>query len=197
MRRSEGDRTPTGAERLRRRLGFDRNELRRRVDRVQWAVGLTLVAVFLLAAPLLAVGAGLRSYDFGLRAERHERATRWQVVATVSEPGVTKERHLYRSVQATWRAPDGSLRRGWLPAWKDARPGARQYIWVDGRGRLVLPPRPHSRTVVDAGYAAVGAGLAVGLPLLLGYLLVRRRCDRIRDALWEAEWARIDPHRIS
>ncbi|SEG59050.1 hypothetical protein SAMN04489712_10743 [Thermomonospora echinospora] len=198
MRRPEGGKVPTRLGRLRRRLGFDRNGMRRRIDRVQWAVGLALAAVFLMVAPILATWAGTWSYDRGMRGESHERATRRQVVATVTGPGVASgERYLSQTVQATWRAPDGTPRTGRIPAWKDAGQGARRHLWVDGAGHPTSRPRPHSRTVVDAGYAALGATLAAGLPLLGVYGLVRRRCDRVRDALWDEEWSRIDPHRIS
>ncbi|TNY35786.1 hypothetical protein [Thermomonospora catenispora] len=198
MRWPEGGGAPTRLGRLRRRFGFDRNEMRRRVDRVQWTVGVTLVLVFLLAAPALAVWAGARAYDAGVRAERRQHATRWEATATVTGPGgVSGERYLHRTVQATWRAPNGAVRSGRIPAWKDAEVGARRQIWVDRSGRPVARPRPHSRTLVDAGYAAVGGTAGVGAPLLFVYWLVRRRCDRIRYAQWDAEWARIDPHRIS
>ncbi|HEX2312327.1 MAG TPA: hypothetical protein VHJ17_01230 [Thermomonospora sp.] len=198
MRRPEGGRAPTRLGRLRRRLGFDRNTMRRPVDRVQWAVGLALTTVFLLVAPILVTWAWLWSYDSGARAERYERQTRQQVVATVVGPaGTGGERYLHHTVRATWRAPDGTARSGRIPAWKEARAGARQRIWVERDGTVTVRPRPHSRTLVDAGYAATGAALAAGLPLLGAYYLVRRRCDRVRDALWDAEWARIDPHRIS
>ena len=83
-----------------------------------------------------------------------------------------------------------------VPA-EDDRAGTRRWLWVDRTGRPTAPPRSRSRTVIDAGYAAGGAVLAVGVPLLIAYRLVRRRCDRVRDAMWDAEWARIDPHRIS
>ncbi|PKK13822.1 hypothetical protein [Thermomonospora sp. CIF 1] len=197
MHRPAGDRIPAGLGRLRRRLGFDRNVLRRRIDRIQWAAGLTLAVVFLLAAPLLAVAAGGRAYESGVRAEQHERAARRQVAATVTGPAVVDGRYGNRVVPAVWRAPDGTVRKGLLPLAEDDRAGTHRWLWVDRTGRPTAPPRSRSRTVIDAGYAAGGAVLAVGVPLLIAYRLVRRRCDRVRDAMWDAEWARIDPHRIS
>jgi hypothetical protein len=197
-RRSAGPVSRLG--RLRRRLGFDRNELRRRVDRVQWSLGLGLLAVFVLLAPLAAGWAGLWAHHTGARIEQQERAARHQVVATVVAPpgvGGNKDRYLHQTVQATWQAPNGTPRTGQIPAWKNVRPGATHRMWVDGTGKPVPRPRPHSRTLVDTGYAATGAMLAVGLPLLLAYALIRRRCDQLRGMLWDEEWARIDPHRIS
>ncbi|REE99409.1 Rv1733c family protein [Thermomonospora umbrina] len=198
MRRPEGGRVPTRLGRLRRRLGFDRNAMRRPVDRFQWAVGVALASVFLLVAPVLMGWAWVWSYDAGTRTERHEQQTRRQVTATVLGPaGTGGERYLHQTVRASWRAPDGGVRTGEIPAWRDARAGARQRIWVERDGTVTVRPRHHSRTLVDSGYATTGAALVTGLPLLGVYCLVRRRCDRVRDALWEADWARIDPHRIS
>jgi hypothetical protein len=202
MRRPElAGRPPvTRLGRVRRRLGFDCNELRRRVDRVQWGVGLTLFVVFLVIAPIAATWTALWSHDSGTRIEHHERAARHQVVATVTGPGGLgtggSDRYLHQTVQASWPIPGGGTRTGQIPAWKDAKAGARHKIWVDRTGKLTTRPRPHSRTVVDTGYAATGAVLAIGFPLLCAYGLVRRRCNRRRYADWDAEWARIDQPRV-
>ena len=112
----------------------------------------------------------------------------------------TGDRYVHETVRATWPRPGGpgrnaEPRTGTLPAWKDARVGSSRTIWVDRDGDPVARPRPHSRTVTDAAYAAGAAALAAGLPVLGVYLLVRRRCDRIRDDLWDAAWARLDAER--
>jgi hypothetical protein len=187
------DRRPT--RRLRRRLGLERNALRRRVDRVQRAVALTLLVLLLAFAPPLAAWCGGLAYDAGLRAERHERADRHTVLATVVSTGgygSAGDRYVHETVQATWPRPDGKTHTGTLPSWKGAKVGAHKRIWVDREGTLTVRPRPHSRTVTDAVYAGGAAALGVGTPLLLIYLFVRRRCDRHRYAQWEAAWARMD-----
>ncbi|MFC6881232.1 hypothetical protein [Actinomadura yumaensis] len=180
---------------LRRRLGLERSGLRRRVDRVQRGIALALLSVLLAAAPPLAAWAAGWSYDAGSRAERVERASRHQVVATVVSTGgigSTGDRYIHETVQARWTAPNGKPRTGSLPAWRKVRAGAQRDIWVDADGDPTVRPRPHSRTLTDAAYAGAAAVLAVGLPLLLAYALARRRCDRYRDALWDAAWARMD-----
>ena len=83
-------------------------------------------------------------------------------------------------------------RTGTLPSWKNAKVGAHRTIWIDAKGDPTVRPRPHSRTVTDAAYASTAAVLGVGTPILLAYLLVRRRCDHRRDEMWEADWARMD-----
>ncbi|QXJ25146.1 hypothetical protein AGRA3207_006596 [Actinomadura graeca] len=181
--------------RLRRRLGLERSELRRRVDRVQRLVALGLLALLLATAPPLAAWACGWSYDSGVRAERAERAARHQVVATVTSTGgigSAGDRYIHETVQATWPGPDGKPRAGTLPSWKNAKAGAQRTIWVDRDAEPTVRPRPHSRTVTDAAYASAATVLGLSMPLLLVYALVRRRCDRYRDEMWEAEWARMD-----
>lgn len=189
--------------RLRRRLGFDRNDLRRRVDRVQWTLSLGLVVLFLAAATPIAAWVGALTYDSGMRAERRENAHRHSVVATVIGPGglgsAGSDRYIHRTVRASWpdpSAPGGPPRVGVIPAWKGADPGTTRRIWVDGSGDLTVRPRPHARTVADTAYLASAAVLIAGIPVLLGYWLVRRRCDRRRYEMWDADWARLDTPRI-
>ncbi|GGP91960.1 hypothetical protein BKA00_000478 [Actinomadura coerulea] len=195
MRRSGIGRGGTPLTRLRRRLGLERSELRRPVDRVQRLVALGLLLLLLGAAPPLAAWTASLSYSAGTRAENAERAGRHRVVATVTSTGglgSSGDRYIHETVQASWPGADGRLHAGSLPAWKDARVGGRRTIWVDRRGEPTVRPRPHSRTVTDAAYAAGATVLGCALPVLIAYALVRRRCDRHRDELWEAGWARLD-----
>jgi hypothetical protein len=209
MRDSGMPSQPRPGPTLRRRLGLERNDLRRRVDRVQrWAALGLLVLMLAIVAPL-AVWSARWSYDAGLRAERDERVNRRQVVATVVETGgagSAGNRYLHDTVQATWPHPaEGATaaetlkgrtaRGGTLPSWKGVKVGAKKRIWVTMNGDVVGPPRPHSRTVGDAAYSAGTAVLVGGLPFLLAYWWLRRRCDRHRDAMWDTAWARMDAQR--
>ncbi|WP_157433247.1 Rv1733c family protein [Actinomadura rifamycini] len=180
---------------LRRRLGLEHNELRRPVDRVQRLLGFALLLIFLGVAPPLAVWAGSVSYAAGARAEDAERQDRQRVTATVTKTGGTAasgDRFVHETVQATWPGPDGKPRAGTLPSWRGVDIGDRRAIWVDGAGEPTVAPRPHSRTVTDAVYAGTAAVLGAALPAAVAYGLVRRHCDRRRDALWDAAWARLD-----
>ncbi|MEU8796766.1 hypothetical protein [Spirillospora sp. NPDC048819] len=194
MRRSGIGRGGTPLTRLRRRLGLERSELRRRVDRVQRAIALALLVLLLGIAPPLAAWAASWSYEAGVRAEDAERANRHQVVATVTATGGpgSGDRYIHETVHATWPGENGEPRVGTLPSWKDAKVGAQRKIWVDRDGNPAVRPRPHSRTVTDAAYAGAAAVLGCGLPILVTYIFVRRRCDRHRDRMWEADWARMD-----
>ncbi len=189
--------------RLRSRLGLERNELRRRVDRVQRWAALGIFVLMVLVSTPVAAWCATMAYEAGLRAERHERADRRQVVATVvAIGGIDAEgnRYLHETVRATWQRPGTPDRpaeshSGTLPSWKGARVGAKKTIWVDLRGEPTGRPRPHGRTVTDAAYAAGSALPATGLPFLVAYVMVRRRCDRHRYAMWDAAWARMDAQR--
>lgn len=183
-----------GFVRLRRRLGMERNELRRRVDRVQRAIALGLLVLLVGVAVPLAAWAVSWAHQSGVRAEKAERADRHQIVATVSSTGPTAsgERYLQETLKVTWRGAGGEPRSATLPGWKGAEVGEQRQIWVDRDGDPAFPPRPHSRTVTDAAYAGAAAVLGCSLPILLVHHLVRRRCDRHRDELWEAAWARMD-----
>ncbi|QKG26344.1 Rv1733c family protein [Actinomadura verrucosospora] len=195
MRGSGDGRAGGSLARLRRRLGLEHSELRRPIDRVQRLVGVALILLLLAIGPPLAFWAGTWSYHAGSRAERAERAQRHEVVATVTSTGgigSSGDRYVHETVQATWPGAGGAARTGTLPSWKNAKVGAHRTIWIDAKGDPTVRPRPHSRTVTDAAYAATAAVLGVGTPALLAYLMVRRRCDRRRDEMWEADWARMD-----
>lgn len=196
MRRSR----PVGAGvRLRwfvRRLGFGRSDLRRPVDRVQRAVGMALVAVFLALAVPLAAWAADRAYRAGLRAEAAAKAGRYPVVATITQrpadTAATSGDHSPPTVWARWRAPDGTARAGEIPAWPSAGKDGTRRIWVDAKGNVV--PRPPRRGQVITQSVLTACWVVVGLGTLLTvvYLVTRRECDRRRAASWDRAWERLD-----
>jgi hypothetical protein len=195
MRRSGVGKECTPFRRFWRRCGLERNELRRPVDRVQRMIAFGLLILFLAAAPPVAAYFAHWSYDSGMRAEQRERAHRHPVMATVLSTGgigSSGDRYVHETVRAQWNGPDGRTHVDSLPAWKNAKVGSVQRIWVDDSGKVAVRPRPHSRTVTDSVYAAGAAVLGVAFPILVAYGLTRRRCDRRRDDLWEAAWARMD-----
>jgi hypothetical protein len=61
---------PRGLTRLARALGLDRNPLRRATDRAEAWIRVGLLAVFLIAGPMAALGAGHRVYHAGITAAR-------------------------------------------------------------------------------------------------------------------------------
>ncbi|WP_141576779.1 hypothetical protein [Actinomadura sp. WMMA1423] len=180
----------TRADRLRRRCGFDGNPLRRHVDRVQWRIGLLLLLVFLVAAPVVCAHVVGPVHGAGVRAERYEAATRHRVDATVI--GV-RPLESGREVTAAWTDPDGASRTGHYTSWKATQLGERRELWAGPGGRLgETGPRKHMRTIGDDVSAGAAAATGAGLPLLALYLLLRHRCDRRRYRRWDEEWADFD-----
>jgi hypothetical protein len=180
----------TRADRLRRRCGFDGNPLRRHVDRVQWRVGLLLLLVFLVVAPIACAHAVRSVHTAGVRAERYEAATRRRVEATVV---AVRPLEAGREVSVVWTGPDGAPHTGHYPSWKATGLGERRELWAGPGGGLgEAGPRKHVRTIGDDASAGAATAAATGLPLLTLYLLVRRRCDKRRHRRWDEEWADFD-----
>ncbi|MBO2464744.1 Rv1733c family protein [Actinomadura violacea] len=182
--------------RVRRRLGFEPNALRREVDRRQRAVGVGAAAVFAVLAPPACAGVVCAAYAAGVRAEHAESAGHHRLTAHVS--GIEKQddgEQRYTYARLSWTAPDGATRSAVIAAGRTTRLGATVPIWVDERGAMSRRPQGRTDTVAGAVFAGAGAAGAAALPPLAVYLLVRRRCDRDRAALWDAAWARLDrPH---
>ncbi|GLZ12904.1 membrane protein [Actinomadura sp. NBRC 104425] len=182
--------------RLVRRLGFGRSDLRRPVDRVQRAVGVTLVVVFLALAVPLAAWAAERSYRTGLRDEAAQKAGRYPVVATVTRRPADATAgagdQSPSTVWARWNAPDGTPRTGEIPAWPSAGRDGTRRIWVNASGKVVGRPLRREQVVVNAVLSACFAVLGVGAPLALVYAVTRRVCDRRRAASWDRAWERLD-----
>ena len=57
------------SRRLARALGLDRNPLRRATDRAEAWIRIGLLAVFLIAGPMAALGAGHWAYHTGITAD--------------------------------------------------------------------------------------------------------------------------------
>lgn len=183
----------TRLNRRRRSWGFDRNDLRREVDRAQMFYGLLLLVVFIAVTPLICARAVQAAHHSGVRAERYEAATRHRVDATVVD---IKRLHTGREVTVIWIASDGTLRSGHYTTWRGARLGDRPKVWAGPGGVGEDPPRSHARTVGDAAAAGATTVAAAGLVPAGIYLLLRRRYDERRYRMWDEAWAGFDRRRI-
>ncbi|MBF6468474.1 hypothetical protein IU427_25365 [Nocardia beijingensis] len=174
-----------------RRVGLDRNPLRRREDRVQTGVAVLLALVFLIVVPVLAVTVGGRVYRTETAAVRAETARLHQVDATVVETGKAP---LYAPVvpaRVSWKDADGVAHTGDYQSTTVVEPGSTVPIWLNERGAIVEPPsssRPASKAVM----LTAGAMLGVSVVFAGSYLLVRRGLDRRRLRRWESEWIAAD-----
>ncbi len=170
--------------RLARRLGLDRNPLRRRTDKIAVYVAVLLLAVFLIGAPLLSVAAVGWAARAGATGQRAERS--WRLVSAVLLQAATVRGSVtggvfgYHWVPARWNAPDGRARTGQIPVSTDLAIGHTVRLWVDAAGTPTGPPVNHGAVVADEAAAAAAATGALGLVLLCLAWAGRQRLDRCR-----------------
>jgi hypothetical protein len=183
--------------RLARRLGLDRNPLRRRTDKIGACLAVLLLAVFLIGAPLLSVAAAgwaTRAAASGQRAERSWR----QVSAVLMPPSSAQGTSAgglsgYSWVPARWAAPDGRARTGEIPVSNALTADHTVRLWVDTVGSPTGPPVNNRSVVADEAGAGIVATVTLGIVLLCLALAGRWVLGRRRLADWEAAWAAIGP----
>ncbi|RFU39580.1 hypothetical protein DZF91_21590 [Actinomadura logoneensis] len=193
MSRSHRPGSPPRTAALRRRLGWDANPLRRDVDRRQRLVGLALLVLFLLVAPVTGLRVGAAAYDRGVRTELAEAAT-WQPVSAVVT-GLADRKHGDR-VDVVGTAADGHRFVGSYTTARVVAVGDHVKLWATPVRLTDNPPRRHVRTVTDTVLTVAVSLLAVAAGPVLVHVLFRRRCDRVRSRLWDTAWVRLD-HRTN
>ena len=188
----------TRIERLARKLGLDKNPLRRRTDRIAACLGAGLLAAFLVGAPLLAIAAAHVAGHLGAAEQRAQRS--WHQVSAVllrnAPVPAAFASGLYGGtwVPARWTAPDGRVRTGELDVTSGLNAGQKVGIWVNQAGLPTGPPLTHravvARTVLAAAVAPIVLGIVLGFMAGVG----RWVFDRRRLAGWDAAWASVGPH---
>ena len=182
------------AARLARRLGLDRNPLRRRTDKVAACLAAVLIAVFLAGAPVLAAVAVVWA---GRAAAAEQWAARsWRPVPAVLEQAAVPpamELSGRSWVRARWTAPDGRARAGEISVNGALPAGRTVLLWVDAAGFPTGPPPSRRVVLAREDTAAVVAIGALGIVLLCLACAGRWVLDRRRLAEWEAGWAAVGP----
>lgn len=184
-------------QRLRRIAVGDDNPLRRYVDKLESAVGVSLVVTFLVVAPLLATFAIGHVGAAGARQMRAEASWK-QVPAVLTQSASAGLIGLDGEwdtswVTAKWTAPDGLHRTGIVAADLNARAGQDVTVWVTQTGQL-SPPKLTAAGIADREVSvaiAVSAGLAVLLSITA--CVVRVLGNRRRMAGWTKAWEAIGP----
>lgn len=180
---------------LSRRMGWDRNPLRRRSDRVEAAVVATLLVGFLIGAPLLAIVAGRMTDANELRQQHSERGWRQVPATLLVSPAMVADAAFGSGnawVPARWLAPGHRTRRGAVEL--DAVPAGRQVlVWTDAAGRLTSAPLTRSAIQIDVTAAVLIAPAALAVLLLAAGGLVRLMLNRRRLADWDRTWDSIGP----
>jgi hypothetical protein len=190
--------TPTTTwTRVRRRLGFEPNPLRRRSDMVEAWLLPAAIAVFLVLGPLLVGAAGSWARAANAAAAQAERS--WhRVPAVVLEavPGPMMSDNGANSwmvwAPARWIA-GGREHAGRIPAPSGTRAGATVPVWLDRAGRVQAPPLAAGQVRYRAALAAV-VGLTF-LAAILACLVLAGRwlLDCRRLAGWGTAWLAVGP----
>ena len=176
----------------------DHNPLRRPVDRLESVIVLTLVALFLIATPLIAFGVGRWAWDHGAATARGERAA-WHQVSAVVLQGVPRPQDdpygavYLAQVPVRWIARDGVPHTGKVAAAAGVRTGATVTVWTGPSGELTGPPLRRAQIVHQAAVAGLLSGLGFSLLLAVTALVIRRLLLRRRMAAWDAEWRATGP----
>lgn len=183
--------------RLIRGLRFDRNPLRRGLDRAETAIVAGLLAAFFASAPFSAVTAGHWIHAASLR-EQHAQTTAWhQVSARLLKDAPADSFASYgpadTSAMARWTAPDGTRRTGFVSVPAGTRAGVVVQTWMDPTGKPTGPPLQSAQVADRAALAVMLAPLIPAMLLLAMWKLARRELDRRRSAAWDADWRATGP----
>jgi hypothetical protein len=172
----------------------DRNPLRRRADRLEFAVLAVLITFFLAGAPLIALAAGHWAYANAMRAARAQHASRHQVTAVLEQGGPQRDaaEAPYSAglaqvrVPAIWTAPDGVVRTGEIVAGAGHARGSTVTVWTDRAGTLTSPPLAGWQVAEHAALAGAVAVTGFAGALIGAGVLARRALDRRRLAAWDS-----------
>ena len=182
---------------LARRLGLDRNPLRRRSDRAEAWIRIALVLAFVIGAPLAFWGAEHWAGSVAPTPVHARQAGEHRVPATLLQ-GVPSGSDSFAVVslgwvKARWAVPGGSVRTGYVEAPAGSRAGSMVRVWLDRSGTPTEPPWPPDQIRSWTLMIAVLAPVLLALLLLavmgiLGHVFHRRRL-----ASWQRAWSAIGP----
>jgi hypothetical protein len=186
MRSPEARRPGMCLARCMRWLGFDRNPLRRRTDRIE-------------AAPIAAIVVGRQADHLALRQANAQQVADHEVTAVLlRQAQATGVPDPYTSVELTyvlarWQPPGQAPRSGQVLASAGAHAGSTVKVWIDASGAVTSPPPDHRIIAGDVCLAAIVTCLVASLVILGSNALARRALDRRRMRAWDAEWRAAGP----
>ncbi|MEV3957825.1 Rv1733c family protein [Streptomyces albogriseolus] len=180
-----------------------RGPLCRRSDVVEAWTAVAVAVLLCLTVPSAGVLTTRWAYEDARAAADQQRAERHRVRAEVlerpsrarppSEAESGSERRRASRAAVRWADPDEGTRTALVRVPAHARPGDPVHVWLDSRGREVLPP------VDDASVWQYGVGMgtlaggSTAAVLLLAHRAVRGVALRRRLGEWERDWARTGP----
>ena len=177
---------------------LDRNPLRRATDRVETIVVTTLLVVFLVGAPLVALVTGGWAHSAAQRAERIQQASRREVTATLLLIPAVKASDGPSAVSwagaLRWVAPNGRAVTTSLAVPIEELGNQRTLpVWSTTQGQLAPPPINGLQVTALTAVAAAAAAVAAAAALFLSALTARLVLNRHRMAAWDADWSTTGP----
>lgn len=180
-------------------LGFDRNPLRRRADRIEAGIRLAALVLLLVGVPIATLAVGWEADHLALLQAHAQQQADHKVTAVllqqapatgVPDPDTSVQMAL---VLARWRPPGQPSRTGQILAPAGAHAGSTVTAWIDASGAVTSPPPDHRTIVGDVCIAVMTTFLVTSLLVLGSSTLACRALDRRRLRAWDAEWRATGP----
>jgi hypothetical protein len=191
---------PPSSRRLARKLGLDRNPLRRATDRALSWIRVAVVAAFLTGGPLVALGVGNWMHHAATAEARRQAAQRHTARAVLLQPTPLPAATMaiprwgdQAWVRARWEINGAATRTGHVLATLGLPAGSLVTIWLDASGRLTVPPLQPGQIADRTVAVAALAPAILAIALLAALWLARRLVDRRRLADWDAAWSAVGP----
>ena len=189
---------PRGAARLARILGLDGNPLRRANDRAEAWIRIGLLAAFLVAGPLAAVGAEHWAYHSAITAVRAQAGQRHSFQTVLLLPASRADLTLVGPggpalVGARWLGTGTSPRTGTVLAPIGSAAASAVTVRPDTSGKPATAPPQPGQLASETALVAVLTLVLVALALLTVLRLTRRLLNRRRLAAWGAAWSATEP----
>jgi hypothetical protein len=179
-----------------RRLGFGKNPLRRRSDRIETVVLWCAVIAALLLVP---VGAAVgTSYRNASNASADARRTELHQVTARTLEGTeglvpTAPGDVLTSVRISYLDPSGAERQGTTNVVIGTKADAEVTVWLDRNGKIVKAPASQGDAAAIGTWMGMLAVAGSWLALWGAVRLVRVPLDRRRARDWSAEWLDVAP----
>lgn len=178
------------------RLGLDKNPLRRRSDRIETLIMATLLVVFLVGGPLLAMLAGRMTDDAGLREMRAQQS--WHQVKAVVLKSAPHAAPAFVSVNSwwtrgRWTGPGGVTMTGEIPVPPGTQAGRTVPITINRSGHVVTSPLVPGELEMRVMLAEAGAVAGLVMVLITVGGAARLVLNRRRLESWDLEWSAVGP----
>lgn len=177
-----------------RGIGWGRNSLRGRGDRIGYAARLTAVGLAVVAL-LLAVVVGELDFRQNTTTVDAQATVSRQVTATLTQDAPILvslgNRPATDLVRARWNF--AGPHHGLIDAAQGSHAGSTMRIWVNPAGDRIRPPVTET-DAVRCGWLAGAVAFVAALVVLFGALwLVEWRLSRARMRCWDSEWQLANP----